>query len=63
MQKLSLNPTYAKELGAQGYVQAKSKSIPDIKQHIKDIEQIYVNLISNKGTKAHAKTRTMANHI
>jgi glycosyltransferase involved in cell wall biosynthesis len=63
MEKLALNPAYAKELGSQGYLQSQTKSIPDIRQHVTDVEKIYTDLLTKKGIKIYAKTRAMANHI
>lgn len=63
MQKLVLNPTYAKELGARGYLQSQTKGILDINQHVKNVEKIYTDLLIKKGIKTYAKTRTMANHV
>ncbi len=63
MQKLASDPSYARELGARGYLQSQTKEIPDITQHVKDIEKIYINLITKKGKNIYAKTRAMANHV
>jgi glycosyltransferase involved in cell wall biosynthesis len=64
MKKLSANPSYARQLGARGYLQSQTKEIPSINQHVKDIEKIYINLLmKKKGTLSDAKTRSMANHF
>lgn len=63
MQKLVLNPTYAKKLGSRGYIQSQTKEISSIHQHVKEIENIYINLITKKEAKTYAKTRPMANYI
>lgn len=63
MQKLVLNPGYARELGAQGYLQSTTKDIPNIHQHIVDIENIYKNVLTKNRGKNYEKTRPMANYI
>jgi len=63
MKKLASNPTYAAQLGSKGYLQSNTRNIPDIKQHVKDVEGIYNKPLIEKGKKSHAETRPMANYL
>lgn len=63
MELLASNPIYAAELGSKGYLQSKSKDILDIKQHVKEIEEIYYTLLTKKGKKSYAETWSLANHF
>lgn len=63
MELMASNPTYAALLGSRGYLQSKNKNIPDIKQHVKEIEGIYQKLIIEQGKYAYAKAWPMANNL
>jgi len=45
MQSLLDNPDLAVRLGQAGYLQSEDKNIPDIEEHIRNIEMIYQQLI------------------
>jgi glycosyltransferase involved in cell wall biosynthesis len=49
MEILVANPAYAAQLGARGYLKSKTKNIPDIKQHVKEIEGIYYKFLEERG--------------
>jgi glycosyltransferase involved in cell wall biosynthesis len=63
MRILASNPTYATDLGSRGYLQSKTKDIPGIQQHVKDVEEIYENLLTLKGRNPYAETRPLANYL
>ncbi len=54
MEILATRPDYAAQLGTRGYIQSESGDIIDIKDHVKSIENIYLNMLSRKGKSAHA---------
>jgi len=49
MEKLAQDPNLATRLGARGYIQSPDGNIPDIRQHVRDVEQIYHEVIKSKG--------------
>jgi radical SAM protein with 4Fe4S-binding SPASM domain len=51
MQELVDNPALAQKLGGHGYLFSKDKQIPDIIQHVKDIEQLYDQVLDKLGKK------------
>jgi glycosyltransferase involved in cell wall biosynthesis/MoaA/NifB/PqqE/SkfB family radical SAM enzyme len=55
MQKFIDEPERARMLGEQGYLYSTDKSIPDIKTHAKQIENIYHDIILQKSNKIPTK--------
>lgn len=49
MEALASNPSYASQLGSRGYLQSATKNIPDIKQHVEEIQGIYHKLLTKQG--------------
>jgi glycosyltransferase involved in cell wall biosynthesis len=45
METLALNPITASKLGSRGYLQSTTKNIPDLKQHVEEIQGIYHRLL------------------
>jgi glycosyltransferase involved in cell wall biosynthesis len=52
MQCLYDNPKLATKLGARGYIQSDNGNIPCIDKHASSIEQIYLQALREKGSKA-----------
>lgn len=48
METLALNPITASKLGSRGYLQSTTKNIPDIKQHVEEIQRIYYRLLAKQ---------------
>lgn len=46
MQRLADSPSLAQQLGARGYLFSEDGEIPDIDEHIKDLEALYQRVIS-----------------
>lgn len=51
MQELLDNPTLAEKLGSYGYLFSHNHHIPDITQHVKDVEQLYEQVLNKLCTK------------
>ena len=63
MQRLLDNPDFAKKLGKDRYLYSAQGDIPDIKEHVQKIEEIYLDLIEKKKAEhryENDKTRSMA---
>jgi glycosyltransferase involved in cell wall biosynthesis/MoaA/NifB/PqqE/SkfB family radical SAM enzyme len=56
MERLAKDPQMAVRLGKRGYLQSEDGNIPDIKDHIKDIENLYHQILEGKGKKVAKKT-------
>ena len=50
MQRFVDDPAWARRLGERGYVFSKSGDVPDIKEHVKEVEQLYRRVLSNKNS-------------
>ena len=48
MRRLAGDPALAARLGRRGYVQSEDGEIPDIREHVREIEQIYERLIARR---------------
>lgn len=49
MERLAKDPEWAIKLGKKGYLQSKDGNIPEIKEHIKNIESLYHEVLEEKG--------------
>jgi glycosyltransferase involved in cell wall biosynthesis/MoaA/NifB/PqqE/SkfB family radical SAM enzyme len=49
MGNLAKDPIWAKELGERGYLQSEDGNIPKIKDHIIEIENLYYQVLEDKG--------------
>ncbi|MBM7117107.1 glycosyltransferase [Archangium primigenium] len=48
MQRLVDEPALAARLGARGYLQSESGDVPDMKDHVHDVEALYARVIRDK---------------
>jgi glycosyltransferase involved in cell wall biosynthesis len=64
MDTLAQDPTRAQSLGEKGYLYTENGDIPEISQHVYEIEKHYHELISNNSRGEYAEqTRAMAHHV
>lgn len=49
MERLAKDPKLTKQLGARGYLQSPDGDIPEIKEHINEIEALYHEVLHEKG--------------
>jgi glycosyltransferase involved in cell wall biosynthesis len=45
MQRFVQNPSFASQLGQRGYLQSADGNVPDMRQHIQLIEQLYAQVL------------------
>ena len=50
MQRLVDAPEWAGQLGRRGYLQSSDGNVPDMMEHALEIERIYTDLLSRRGT-------------
>ncbi len=64
METLAQDPVLSQTLGERGYLYTENGDIPEISEHIREIEKHYLNLIKTINRRIYAdQTRTMANHF
>ena len=49
MHRLASDPDLAVRLGSRGYLQSEDGNVPDIKDHALAVEDIYANLLRQRG--------------
>lgn len=55
MERLAKDASWAKQLGMKGYLQSSDGNIPGIKDHIRDIEALYHDVLEERGKKVNIK--------
>ena len=55
MERLAHDPEWAKQLGAKGYLQSPDGNIPEISNHINEIEALYLDVLREKGKNVMSK--------
>ena len=64
MQSIYMTKQLAHSLGERGYLYTESGDIPEISQHVYEIEKHYKQLINNNcGGDYAEQTRAMAHHV
>src|SRR5207253_2951864 len=48
MQRFVDDPALARRLGARGYVQSQNGDVPDVREHVEEIERIYHQAIARR---------------
>jgi len=55
MERLAKDPKLAKQLGSRGYLQSTDGNIPEIKEHVNEVEALYHEVLHEKGIKVITK--------